>query len=87
MDDGVVADLPGWSLVRSDEFDGAAGSPVDPTRLYDLAPHPARSAISGAPRAVVGWKQAWWDRAGCVRRSGTSASAWSYYSIDSPGKS
>jgi beta-glucanase (GH16 family) len=31
MDRGVVEDLPGWSLVWSDEFDGAAGSPVDPT--------------------------------------------------------
>jgi len=27
--DGVVDDLPGWSLVWSEEFDGAAGSPVD----------------------------------------------------------
>jgi hypothetical protein len=30
MDEGVVEDLPGSSLVCSDEFDGAAGSPVDP---------------------------------------------------------
>jgi beta-glucanase (GH16 family) len=30
MDHGVVEDLPGWSLVWSDEFDGAAGSPADP---------------------------------------------------------
>jgi beta-glucanase (GH16 family) len=30
MDDGVLEDQPGWSLVWSDEFDGAAGSPADP---------------------------------------------------------
>jgi beta-glucanase (GH16 family) len=30
MDHGVLEDLPGWSLVWADEFDGAAGSPVDP---------------------------------------------------------
>jgi hypothetical protein len=30
MDHGVLEDLPGWSLFWSDEFDGAAGSPVDP---------------------------------------------------------
>jgi beta-glucanase (GH16 family) len=30
MDDRRLEDLPGWSLAWSDEFDGAAGSPVDP---------------------------------------------------------
>jgi hypothetical protein len=30
MDDGVVGDPAGWSLVWSEEFDGAAGSPADP---------------------------------------------------------
>ena len=30
MSDHTLGDLPGWSLAWSDEFDGAAGSPVDP---------------------------------------------------------
>lgn len=30
MSDRLLADLPGWSLAWSDEFDGPAGSPADP---------------------------------------------------------
>jgi beta-glucanase (GH16 family) len=30
MGDRILQELPGWSLAWSDEFDGAAGSPVDP---------------------------------------------------------
>ncbi len=30
MGDRIREELPGWSLGWSDEFDGAAGSPVDP---------------------------------------------------------
>jgi beta-glucanase (GH16 family) len=30
MGDRILEELPGWSLAWSDEFDGAAGSPVDP---------------------------------------------------------
>ena len=30
MSDRILQELPGWSLAWSDEFDGAAGSPVDP---------------------------------------------------------
>jgi beta-glucanase (GH16 family) len=30
MNDRELEELPGWSLAWSDEFDGAAGSPVDP---------------------------------------------------------
>jgi beta-glucanase (GH16 family) len=30
MGDRIREELPGWSLAWSDEFDGAAGSPVDP---------------------------------------------------------
>ena len=30
MSDRILADLPGWSLAWSDEFDGPAGSPADP---------------------------------------------------------
>jgi hypothetical protein len=30
MGDGVPTALPGWTLAWADEFDGAAGSPVDP---------------------------------------------------------
>jgi beta-glucanase (GH16 family) len=30
MGDSILQQLPGWSLAWSDEFDGAAGSPVDP---------------------------------------------------------
>ena len=31
MGDRTLEELPGWSLAWSDEFDGATGSPVDPT--------------------------------------------------------
>jgi beta-glucanase (GH16 family) len=31
MSDHARSELPGWSLAWSDEFDGAAGSPADPT--------------------------------------------------------
>jgi beta-glucanase (GH16 family) len=30
MSERIMEELPGWSLAWSDEFDGAAGSPVDP---------------------------------------------------------